>query len=186
MSASQNTSWKSTNQQKTGYLLVWYSLLSHLYKDRNYREAQFLWTILPIIWIPRKAKVLDSWRVAKGHSIFLNQLGFTGTWYRSENSISPKRIKTLMKNYNSKFAWRTWTFERKIDAIFNLFRFWLFWEMMKTTWLRYSHQSLSEYGFAVIDFMNVNLYWKLWYQKKLKRLMKLISSRGMKRGHIYI
>jgi hypothetical protein len=70
MSASQNTSEnQQINRKETGYLLVWYSLLSHLYKDRNYREAQFLWTILPIIWT-KNVKSLILGDVAKGHSIF--------------------------------------------------------------------------------------------------------------------
>ena len=106
-----------------------------LYKERNYREAQvFMDNLTHYLNLPEKAKVLDL-ACGKGrHSIYLKQLGFDVLGVDlSENSIE------------------------KFDAIFNLFTSFGYFENeadnQKT--LCSIKESLSEYGFAVIDFMNV-------------------------------
>jgi SAM-dependent methyltransferase len=130
-----------------------------LYKDRNYREAQiFMDTLTHYLNLPEKAKVLDL-ACGKGrHSIYLNQLGFNVIGADlSENSIIEAN-----KNANDTLHFQVHDmrepFEDKFDAIFNLFTSFGYFENdddnLKT--LIAIKNSLSEYGFAMIDFMNVN------------------------------
>jgi len=129
-----------------------------LYKDRNYREAQlFMDNLTHYLNLPEKAKVLDL-ACGKGrHSIYLNQLGFDVLGVDlSENSILEAK-----KNTNDHLHFKVHDmrepFEEKFDAIFNLFTSFGYFENdsddLKT--LVAIKESLSDYGFAVIDFMNV-------------------------------
>jgi SAM-dependent methyltransferase len=128
-----------------------------LYKDRNYREAQiFMDNLTHYLNLPDKAKVLDL-ACGKGrHSIYLNQLGYDVTGADlSENSIVEAN-----KNANETLHFVVHdmrdSYEEKFDAIFNLFTSFGYFEKeednLKT--LIAIKESLSEYGFAVIDFMN--------------------------------
>ena len=128
-----------------------------LYKDRNYREAQlFMDNLTHYLNLPDKAKVLDL-ACGKGrHSIYLNQLGYDVLGVDlSENSIDEAK-----KNTNDHLHFRVHDmrepFDEKFDAIFNLFTSFGYFENeadnLKT--LVAIKESLSEYGFAVIDFMN--------------------------------
>lgn len=130
-----------------------------LYKERNYREAQlFMDNLTHYLNLPEKAKVLDL-ACGKGrHSIYLNQLGFDVIGADlSENSIA-----IASKNSNESLHFQVHDmrepFEEKFDAIFNLFTSFGYFENdddnLKT--LIAMKESLSEYGFGVIDFMNVN------------------------------
>ena len=130
-----------------------------LYKERNYREAQlFMDNLTHYLNLPEKAKVLDL-ACGKGrHSIYLNQLGFDVIGADlSENSIA-----IANKNSNESLRFQVHDmrdpFEEKFDAIFNLFTSFGYFENdddnLKT--LIAMKESLSEYGFGVIDFMNVN------------------------------
>ncbi len=130
-----------------------------LYKDRNYREAQlFMDNLTQYLNLPEKAKVLDL-ACGKGrHAIYLNQLGFDVLGVDlSENSIAEAK-----KNTNDSLHFRVHDmrkpFEEKFDAIFNLFTSFGYFEdeADNLTTLISMKESLSEYGFAVIDFMNVN------------------------------
>jgi len=129
-----------------------------LYKDRNYREAQlFMDNLTHYLNLPEKAKVLDL-ACGKGrHSIYLNQLGYDVLGVDlSENSIDEAK-----KNTNDHLHFKVHDmrvpFDQKFDAIFNLFTSFGYFENesddLKT--LVAIRESLSEYGFAVIDFMNV-------------------------------
>jgi SAM-dependent methyltransferase len=130
-----------------------------LYKDRNYREAQiFMDNLTHYLNLPEKAKVLDL-ACGKGrHSIYLNQLGFDVIGADlSENSIAE-----ATKNANATLHFEVHDmrekFEDKFDAIFNLFTSFGYFENdnddLKT--LVAIKESLTDYGFAVIDFMNVH------------------------------
>ncbi len=130
-----------------------------LYKDRNYREAQiFMDNLTHYLNLPEKAKVLDL-ACGKGrHSIYLNQLGYNVIGADlSENSIAEAN-----KNVNEHLHFQVHDmrepFDDKFDAIFNLFTSFGYFENdddnIKT--LIAIKNSLTEYGFAVIDFMNVN------------------------------
>ncbi|GEP52193.1 methyltransferase [Flavobacterium noncentrifugens] len=129
-----------------------------LYKDRNYREAQlFMDNLTHYLNLPEKAKVLDL-ACGKGrHSIYLNQLGYDVLGVDlSENSIEEAK-----KNTNDHLHFKVHDmrvpFDEKYDAIFNLFTSFGYFENesdnLKT--LVAIKESLSDYGFAVIDFMNV-------------------------------
>lgn len=130
-----------------------------LYKERNYREAQvFMDNLTHYLNLPEKAKVLDL-ACGKGrHAIYLNQLGFDVTGV----DLSENSILEAQKNTNPYLHFRVHDmrlpFEEKFDAIFNLFTSFGYFENdddnLKT--LIAIKESLSDYGFAAIDFMNVN------------------------------
>ncbi len=128
-----------------------------LYKERNYREAQvFMDNLTQYLNLPEHAKVLDL-ACGKGrHAIYLNQLGFDVLGVDlSENSIA-----IANKNANATLHFEVHdmrhSFTEKYDAIFNLFTSFGYFENdadhLKT--LIAIKESLTEYGFGVIDFMN--------------------------------
>jgi len=145
---------KSENWYSSWFDTPYYHIL---YKDRNYREAQiFMDNLTHYLNLPEKAKVLDL-ACGKGrHAIYLNQLGFDVVGADlSENSIAE-----AAKNANNTLHFvvhdKREPFADKFDAIFNLFTSFGYFENreddIKT--LLAIKESLSEYGFAVIDFMN--------------------------------
>ncbi|MDD2986921.1 class I SAM-dependent methyltransferase [Flavobacterium sp.] len=130
-----------------------------LYKDRDHEEAQFFMdTLTHYLNLPEDAKILDL-ACGKGrHSIYLNHLGFDVTGADlSENSIAQAKLSANAKLQFTVHDMRL-PFEEKFDAIFNLFTSFGYFEEdadnLKT--LKAIRDSLSEYGFAVIDFMNVD------------------------------
>ncbi len=129
-----------------------------LYKERNYREAQlFMDNLTHYLNMPEDSKVLDL-ACGKGrHSIYLNQLGYTVLGVDlSENSIA-----IASKNTNETLRFEVHDmrlpFDEKYDAILNLFTSFGYFEKeednLKT--LISIKESLTKYGFGVIDFMNV-------------------------------
>lgn len=130
-----------------------------LYKDRDYAEAQlFMDNITEYLNLPEEAKILDL-ACGKGrHSIYLNQLGYTVTGA----DLSESSIKSASKFANEKLHFKVHDmripFEEKFDAIFNLFTSFGYFEddADNLTTLKAIRDSLAEYGFAVIDFMNVD------------------------------
>lgn len=160
MPNSQNP--KSPNEDSTcnNWFASWFdSPYYHvLYKERNYREAQiFMDNLTHYLNLPEHAKVLDL-ACGKGrHAIYLNQLGFDVLGVDlSENSIA-----IANKNANNTLHFEVHDmrqpFEEKYDAIFNLFTSFGYFacdtDHLKT--LIAIKESLSDYGFGVIDFMNV-------------------------------
>ncbi len=160
MPNSQNP--KSPNEDSTcnNWFASWFdSPYYHvLYKERNYREAQiFMDNLTHYLNLPEHAKVLDL-ACGKGrHAIYLNQLGFDVLGVDlSENSIA-----IANKNANATLHFEVHDmrqpFEEKYDAIFNLFTSFGYFacdsDHLKT--LIAIKESLSDYGFGVIDFMNV-------------------------------
>lgn len=130
-----------------------------LYKDRDYHEAQlFMDNLTGYLNLPDDSKILDL-ACGKGrHSIYLNQLGYDVTGADlSENSI---REASKCSNESLHFMVHDMRdpFPTKYDAIFNLFTSFGYFEHdsdnIRT--LKAICESLSEYGFAVIDFMNVH------------------------------
>jgi SAM-dependent methyltransferase len=129
-----------------------------LYKDRNYREAQiFMDNLTHYLNLPEHAKVLDL-ACGKGrHSIYLNQLGFKVLGV----DLSENSIEIANKNANDTLNFKVHDMREPIkeqfDAVFNLFTSFGYFENdednLKT--LVSIKENLSEYGFAVIDFMNV-------------------------------
>ncbi|MBY0487676.1 MAG: class I SAM-dependent methyltransferase [Flavobacteriaceae bacterium] len=150
-----------SNPESINWFASWFDTPYYhiLYKDRNYREAQiFMDNLTHYLNLPEKSKVLDL-ACGKGrHSIYLNQLGFDVIGADlSENSIAEAN-----KNANDTLHFQVHDmrepFEDKFDAIFNLFTSFGYFEEdednLKT--LVAIKESLTEYGFAAIDFMNVH------------------------------
>jgi len=130
-----------------------------LYKDRDHNEAQlFIDNITQYLNLPDNAKVLDL-ACGKGrHSIYLNQLGFNVIGA----DLSSNSITEAAKHENETLAFKIHDmrepFAEKFDAIFNLFTSFGYFEEdadnIKT--LVAIKNSLTDYGFAVMDFMNVD------------------------------
>ncbi|MGO4820786.1 MULTISPECIES: class I SAM-dependent methyltransferase [unclassified Flavobacterium] len=161
-----------------------------LYKDRNYREAQvFMDNLTHYLNLPEKAKVLDL-ACGKGrHSIYLNQLGFNVLGADlSENSIL-EASKNTNDNLSFKVHDMREPFEEKFDAIFNLFTSFGYFENDEDnlTTLKAIKESLSEYGFAVIDFMNVTQVLNTLVPEETKTVdgIDFHLKRYLKDGHIY-
>ncbi|WP_343697503.1 class I SAM-dependent methyltransferase [Flavobacterium sp.] len=161
MSDAPNSSTPNPERNTESWFTSWFDTPYYhiLYKDRNYREAQiFMDNLTHYLNLPEKAKVLDL-ACGKGrHSIYLNQLGYNVLGADlSENSIA-EASKNSNEHLHFKVHDMREPFEEKFDAIFNLFTSFGYFESDddNLTTLKAIKESLSEYGFAVIDFMNVN------------------------------
>lgn len=161
MPNSLNPESQNPNPKNPNWFACWFDTPYYhiLYKERNYREAQlFMDNLTHYLNLPEKAKVLDL-ACGKGrHSIYLNQLGYEVVGADlSENSIIEANKN---KNHNLSFQVHDMrdSFEDKFDAIFNLFTSFGYFENDEDnlTTLKAMKDSLTEHGFAVIDFMNVN------------------------------
>lgn len=130
-----------------------------LYKDRNYGEAQlFMDNLTAYLNLPDDAKILDLACGRGRHSIYLNKLGYDVTGADlSENSISQAKESENEKLHFMVHDMRE-PFPTQYDAIFNLFTSFGYFEddADNIVTLKAICQSLTEYGFAVIDFMNVH------------------------------
>jgi len=160
MSQEPNASIPNQEDDNQNWYSSWFDTPYYhiLYKDRNYREAQvFMDNLTHYLNLPEKAKVLDL-ACGKGrHSIYLNQLGYDVLGADlSENSIA-EASKNSNETLHFKVHDMREPFEEKFDAIFNLFTSFGYFESDddNLTTLKAIKESLSEYGFAVIDFMNV-------------------------------
>ena len=161
MSTINNQQSEINNQQSNSWFASWFDTPYYhiLYKDRDYEEAQqFMDNLTHYLKLPEEAKILDL-ACGKGrHSIYLNSLGFDVTG----SDLSENSIKEASKDANDTLHFKVHdmrdSFEEKYDAIFNLFTSFGYFENdadnLKT--LISIKESLTEYGFAVIDFMNVD------------------------------
>lgn len=152
----QNSPLKTSNWFASWFDSPYYHVL---YKERDEIEAQlFMDNIVHYLNLPEDGKILDL-ACGKGrHSIYLNQMGFQVTGADlSSNSIT---IASLNENETLKFVEHDMRipFDEKFDAIFNLFTSFGYFENDEDnfTTLKAIRDSISEYGFAVIDFMNVH------------------------------
>lgn len=161
MSEHLNSQTRNTKPEADIWYASWFDTPYYhiLYKERNYREAQiFMDNLTHYLNLPEKAKVLDL-ACGKGrHAIYLNQLGYDVIGADlSENSIAEAN-----KNANETLHFvvhdKRIPFEEKFDAIFNLFTSFGYFENEEDNLqtLIAIKESLSDYGFAVIDFMNVH------------------------------
>lgn len=153
---NQDLKFKTNNWFASWFDTPYYHIL---YKERNYREAQlFMDNLTHYLNLPEKSKVLDLCCGKGRHSIYLNQLGFTVVGADlSENSIAEAN-KNKKGNLTFQVHDMRMAFEDRFDAIFNLFTSFGYFENDEDnlTTLRAMKKSLTEHGFAVIDFMNVN------------------------------
>ena len=130
-----------------------------LYKDRDYSEAQgFMDNLTNYLNLPEKGKILDL-ACGKGrHSVYLNTLGYNVTGVDlSEQSI--KHAKQF-ENDTLKFKVHDMSkpYQDKFDAVFNLFTSFGYFEdeSCNLNTIKAIKSELNEFGFGVIDFMNVN------------------------------
>lgn len=161
-----------------------------LYKERNYREAQlFMDNLTHYLNLPEKAKVLDL-ACGKGrHAIYLNQLGYNVIGA----DLSENSILEAQKNSNETLHFEVHDmrekFDDKFDAIFNLFTSFGYFENDEDnfTTLKAIKESLTEYGFAVIDFMNVTNVLNNLVPEEEKQVNGIVFhiKRYLKDGHIF-
>lgn len=191
MSEAHHPSTTNQNQSSENWFTSWFDTPYYhiLYKDRNYREAQiFMDNLTHYLNLPEKAKVLDL-ACGKGrHSIYLNQLGFNVLGADlSENSIA-EASKNSNETLHFKVHDMRQPFEEKFDAIFNLFTSFGYFESDEDnlTTLKAIKASLSEYGFAVIDFMNVTQVIETLVPEEIKTVdgIDFHIKRYVEDGHI--
>jgi len=161
-----------------------------LYKDRDEAEAHhFMDNLTHYLNLPEDAKILDL-ACGKGrHSVYLNTLGFDVTGADlSENSIAEASVAANDKLHFKVHDMRL-PFEEKFDAVFNLFTSFGYFENDddNLTTLKAIHDSLSEYGFAVIDFMNTNYVIDNLVPKEVKTVegIDFHIKRYVKDNHIF-
>jgi SAM-dependent methyltransferase len=192
MSEAQKPSTENSQIPAENWFTSWFDTPYYhiLYKERNYREAQiFMDNLTHYLNLPEKAKVLDL-ACGKGrHSIYLNQLGFDVLGADlSENSIA-EASKNTNETLHFKVHDMREPFEEKYDAIFNLFTSFGYFENDEDnlTTLKAIKESLSEYGFAVIDFMNVPQVLETLVPEETKTVdeIEFHIKRYLKDGHIY-
>ena len=192
MSESEKIVVQNSKSQSKNWYASWFDTPYYhiLYKDRNYNEAQaFMDNLTHYLNLPEDAKILDL-ACGKGrHSIYLNQLGFNVLGADlSENSIIEA---TKSSNETLKFEVHDMRlpFENKFDAIFNMFTSFGYFEndIDNLTTLRAMKDSLTEYGFAVIDFMNVPNVLGNLIADEIKTVDNIVFhiKRYLKDDHIY-
>lgn len=192
MSEKHNASNPNQEDDNQNWYSSWFDTPYYhiLYKDRNYREAQiFMDNLTHYLNLPENANVLDL-ACGKGrHSIYLNQLGYNVLGADlSENSIAE-----ASKNSNDTLHFKVHDmrepFEEKFDAIFNLFTSFGYFENDddNLTTLKAIKESLSEYGFAVIDFMNVTQVIETLVPEEVKTVDEIDFhiKRYVEDGHIF-
>jgi len=192
MSEEQKPTALNQEQHKQTWYSSWFDTPYYhiLYKERDEKEAQlFMDNLTHYLNLPENAKVLDL-ACGKGrHAIYLNELGFDVVGADlSENSIAE-----ASKNSNDTLHFKVHdmreSFEEKYDAIFNLFTSFGYFENdddnLKT--LIAIKESLSEYGFAVIDFMNVYQVINTLVPEETKTVdgIDFHLKRYVKDGHIF-
>lgn len=192
MSDSTYNKTQNQNSNHENWFASWFdSPYYHiLYKERNYREAQlFMDNLTHYLNLPEKAKVLDL-ACGKGrHAIYLNQLGFNVIGA----DLSENSILEAQKNTNETLHFQVHDmrekFDDKFDAIFNLFTSFGYFENDEDnfTTLKAIKESLTEYGFAVIDFMNVTNVLNNLVPEEEKHVngIDFHIKRYLKDGHIY-
>lgn len=152
---------ENNTPQENNWFETWFdSPYYHiLYKDRNDTEAQlFMDNLTHYLNLPEEAKILDL-ACGKGrHAIYLNQLGYDVTGV----DLSENSIKEASKSSNNTLHFKVHDMrvqtDEKYDAVFNLFTSFGYFENEEDNFktLAAVKNSLTEYGFAVIDFMNAN------------------------------
>ena len=130
-----------------------------LYKDRDEEEAQvFIDNLTEYLNLPGQEKVLDL-ACGKGrHAIYLNTLGYDVTGV----DLSKNSIHKAQAHENETLHFKVHDmrepFDKKYDAILNLFTSFGYFENAEDhlSTLKVIKEGLTDYGFAVIDFMNVS------------------------------
>lgn len=129
-----------------------------LYKDRDYQEAQlFIDNMTQYLNLAEGSKVLDLACGRGRHSVYLNSLGYEVLGV----DLSQSSIQAAKRHENERLRFEVKDMRmpigEKFDAVFNLFTSFGYFpndeDHLKT--LQVIHDSLNNYGLAVLDFMNV-------------------------------
>ncbi len=188
--SSQNSS--INNPQTSSWFASWFDTKYYhiLYKDRDCNEAQFFMDNLThYLNLPEDSKILDL-ACGKGrHSVYLNSLGYDVTGADlSENSIT-EASKSENATLHFKVHDMRDVFEIKYDAIFNLFTSFGYFKNDEDnlTTLKAIRNSLTEYGFACIDFMNVDYVIENLVSQEIKKVddIDFHIKRYVKDNYIY-
>lgn len=148
-------------EDKVKWFASWFNTPYYhiLYKDRNYAEAGlFMENLTQYLNLPENAKILDLACGRGRHSKYLNKLGYNVIGA----DLSEKSIAEASKFSNQDLHFVVHDmrepFAEKFDAVFNLFTSFGYFENDEDnlTTLKAIKNSLNKYGFAVIDFMNVD------------------------------
>ena len=152
---------RSMTKDTTQWFASWFDTpyYHQLYKDRDHTEAQaFMDNLTNYLNLPEHGKILDL-ACGKGrHSIYLNSLGYDVTGADlSENSITyAKQFENETLHF--KVHDMCQPYGEQFDAVFNLFTSFGYFpdeeDNLKT--IKAIKSDLNDYGFGVIDFMNVN------------------------------
>ena len=192
MSDNNNKQPIINDPQTTNWFESWFDTEYYhiLYKERNDEEAQLLMDNLThYLNLPEEAKILDL-ACGKGrHAIYLNSLAYDVTGADlSENSIAEASKFTNDKLHFKVHDMRE-PFEEKYDAIFNLFTSFGYFDDDADNYktIKAIHNSLTETGFAVIDFMNVDYVLGNLVPNEIKTVdgIDFHIKRYLKDGHIY-
>lgn len=184
---SENNTSQENNWFETWFDSPYYHIL---YKDRNDTEAQlFMDNLTHYLNLPEEAKILDL-ACGKGrHAIYLNQLGYDVTGV----DLSENSIKEASKSSNDTLHFKVHDMrvqtEEKYDAVFNLFTSFGYFENEEDNFktLAAIKNSLTEYGFAVIDFMNANYVIDNLVPEEVKTVdgIDFHIKRYVENGHIH-
>ncbi|MFC4818401.1 SAM-dependent methyltransferase [Flavobacterium sp. GCM10023249] len=184
---SENNSSQANNWFETWFDSPYYHIL---YKDRDDSEAQlFMDNLTQYLNVPDEAKILDL-ACGKGrHAIYLNQLGYDVTGVDlSENSIA-EASKSSNDSLRFKVHDMRQATDEKYDAVFNLFTSFGYFENEEDNFktLLAIKESLTEYGFGVIDFMNANYVIDNLVPEEVKTVdgIDFKIKRYVKDGHIH-
>lgn len=160
-----------------------------LYKDRDYSEAQgFMDNLTNYLNISKGGKVLDL-ACGKGrHSVYLNKIGYNLTGVDlSEQSIAYAK---QFENETLKFDVHDMSkpYPDTFDAVFNLFTSFGYFENedCNLETIKSIKAELNEFGFGVIDFMNVNYIIENLVEENVKTVegIDFHQKRSIKDGYI--
>lgn len=149
-------------KQQSNWFASWFNTPYYhiLYKDRDYNEAGvFMTNITNYLNFPENAEILDLACGRGRHSLFLNNLGYQVTGV----DLSEESIAFAKQFENDRLHFRvhdmTLPFGKSFDGVFNLFTSFGYFddEADNFNTLRAIKTNLKEDGFAVLDFMNVDV-----------------------------
>ena len=181
----------SMTKDTTQWFTSWFDTPYYhiLYKDRDHEEAQsFMDVLTRYLNIPEYGSILDL-ACGKGrHSIYLNSLGYKVTGVDlSENSITcAKQFEN--KSLQFKVHDMCKPMNQTFDAVFNLFTSFGYFENeednLKT--IKAIKANLNEFGFGVIDFMNVNFVINNLVKEDVKTVdgLDFHQKRSLENGYI--
>ena len=179
-------------KRKTQWYASWFDTPFYhiLYRDRDLTEAQsFMDTLTNYLNLPEGGKILDLACGRGRHSMYLNALGYDVTGVDlSENNIAyAKQFEN--KTLRFKVHDMCQPYADKFDAVFNLFTSFGYFDKDENNLntIKSIKQELNDFGFGVIDFMNVNHVEKYLIPKDVRIIqnIKFHQKRYFKDGYLF-